>query len=385
MNDLKQRRKEMNLLEDQVFLNHAAISIWLHEPYQVYRNRMNEVHQRGFAAYDFGEVESINQSVRKKMGQLINCDPNGLALVNSTSDAISQVVCAMDLDRVKGKKIILNESEFTANSVPWQNLAKQYHMKLVVLPEVNDRILLDDYQKVMDDSVEIVAVSSVQFSNGFRINVKELTGMIHDVGAKIMVDAIQHIGALEFDARDYDIDYLATANYKWMMTPMGSGFLYVRPDLLDDFNPLSMVWFGDSDKSTPSHHNYTPYSTARKLDTLASVNALIPSLDKALDIHLSWGKKHVENYLLEITDYVRESFSELEGFTLASPRETRSESSSIISFRYTDEKKLQSLVANLQKNGYVTSYRAGKIRISPHAYNTKDDIDRLIESTRLII
>ncbi|MCE7735175.1 MAG: aminotransferase class V-fold PLP-dependent enzyme [Candidatus Heimdallarchaeota archaeon] len=374
----------MSLDSDLTYLNHAAVGIWPKKSYQIYRDRMEAISSKGEMGLDIEECLAEVGALFSKFGKLINCEASSLGLTNSTSDGMHHFATGFHPDKLRGKNIILNDLEFIANSIIWQQMAKKNHMEIKLVKSIDGRLLLEDFEKAIDDDTSFVAISSVQFSNGFRMNMKELTDMTHNHGAYMVVDAIQHVGALQLDTRGLDLDFVTVGGYKWLLGPYGTGLTYVKPELQEVLDPVSITWHGQENFFDMSHHDYLPAKTGQRFSTMGAIHPAIFALSSTLDHHLKWGPAKTEQYLYHFTDHIVNRFqAELPEFILISPRQSRSESSQILSFKPTMD--IEMLINHLHRNNIVCSMREGNLRIAPHVYSTHEDIETLISTIKQIL
>ncbi|MFV2015885.1 MAG: aminotransferase class V-fold PLP-dependent enzyme, partial [Candidatus Heimdallarchaeota archaeon] len=347
-----EKREEMNLDPDIIYLNHAATGIWPKKSYEIFRDRMDIISRKGEMGFDIDECMVEVDALFSKFAKLINCESSSIGLTNSTSDGMHHFATGFHPEKLRGRTIILNDLEFIANSVIWQQMAKKNQMEINLVKSINGRLLLEDFEKAIDDKTAFVAISSVQFSNGFRMNMKELTDLAHNHGALMVVDAIQHVGALQLDTKGLDLDFITVGGYKWLLGPYGTGLTYVKPELQEELDPVSVTWHGQADMFDMSHHEYLPAETGKRFSTLGAIHPAIFALSATLEYHLKWGPASTEQYLYKLTNHIVNRFqTDLPEFVLISPRELRSESSQILSFKPNMDPEI--LINHLKSNNIV--------------------------------
>ncbi|OLS26284.1 MAG: Cysteine desulfurase [Candidatus Heimdallarchaeota archaeon LC_2] len=373
----EQRKQQTNLEPGVLYFNNASFGIWPKKTYDVVQKKTELMSQQGFLSFDPIVCGEEVEKIFTKFSKLINCSSSALALTNSTSDGMHLIATGLDLEKMRGKNIILNDLEFIANSFIWQQMAKKYKMQIVTVKSNNGRLLMSDFETAINDNLGLVAISSVQFSNGFRVNLKDLTELTHDHGGLIAVDAIQQVGALTFDTSILDIDFLTVGGYKWLCAPYGTGLIYVKPELQEKLDPIAITWHGDLDPMNMTHRDFKPFKDGRKFSTLGIASPSIFGLSVSLDHHLAWGPSNSEKYLFQITNYIINRFhEELEGFKLISPRDTIAESSQILAYKANIA--MDELVNYLAQRKISCGLRDGNLRLAPHVYATRDDVDAMI-------
>ncbi|MHA2097621.1 MAG: aminotransferase class V-fold PLP-dependent enzyme [Candidatus Kariarchaeaceae archaeon] len=369
----------MSLDPGLIYLNHASVGPWPKTTYRIVKDRYEGMAHRGELGFDVNECLDELDLLFLKFSKLINCEPEGVGFTGSTSDGMHHFATGLEFNDLQGKNIILNDLEFTANSIVWQQMAAKYKMEIRTVKSVAGRLHITDFERVIDNQTAFVAISSVQFSNGFRIDLEALSDLIHNHGGYLVVDAIQHVGALQFDVKRMEVDFLTVGGYKWLLAPYGTGLVYIKPELQERLKPISITWHGQADFTKMTHHNYEPAEFGKQYTTVGAIHPAMFGLSASLDYHLKWNPATSEQYLYSLTDYIVESFrNEIPEFILNSPRNSKLESSQILSFKSSIN--AEDLLGYLKENGIVCSVREGNLRIAPHVYTTKEDIDILVET-----
>jgi len=144
------------------------------------------------------------------------------------------------LDYPRDAKVVTTDLEYPSVVYPW--LRRKLGVKVHYVKNRDGKILLEDFEKAVDDKTVAVAVSHVEYVNGFRNDLKAIGEIAHEHGAYLIVDAIQAAGAIKIDVKRDDVDFLTTACYKWLLSPPGAGYLYVRKELIEKFEPPFVGW-----------------------------------------------------------------------------------------------------------------------------------------------
>jgi selenocysteine lyase/cysteine desulfurase len=231
----------------------------------------------------------------------------------------------------------------------------------------------------MDGRTRIVSLSFVEFSSGFRNDLDAVGSLCSERGVHFFVDAIQGLGVLPLDVQRTPIDFLSADGHKWLLGPQGAGIFYVRRELVDFLHASSVGW-----SSVVNYHDFSkidfrlkPHAGRWENGTLnfAGILGLGASLQLLLDV----GIPAVEARVLELTDYLCDRARAI-GIEVFSSRNL-GERSGIVSL-LVPGRDLQQLKRSCRDAGIVVNHRAGRLRISPHCYNTTGEIDRLIEMLR---
>jgi selenocysteine lyase/cysteine desulfurase len=224
-----------------------------------------------------------------------------------------------------------------------------------------------------------VAISHVEYVNGFRHDLRAISEIAHKHGAYLIVDAIQSAGAMQIDVKRDNVDFLASACYKWLLGPTGAGYLYVRRELIEKLEPPFVGWASVEPEVFETIDFWDIWSL--KLPTRASRFEIgSPSYmsfigaTEALKILLDFGIGNIEKRILKLTDHLIRGLKDL-GLRLQTPEEAQCRSG--IALTKTD--KPRELAEDLRKKGIIASARAHGLRVSPHFYNTEEEVDRLVE------
>jgi selenocysteine lyase/cysteine desulfurase len=325
-------------------------------------------------AYARGRLFPEANRVRQLAGRLLNCHPEEVAFVKNTSEGLSFVANGIQFSR--GDNIVTSGVEFPANIYPWMHLHSQ-GVQLKMAPEDNGRIPLERLVELIDDRTRLVTISSVQFGSGFRTDLASLGTYCQDRGVLFCVDAIQSLGCIPMDVRACKIDFLSADGHKWLLGPEGAGIFYCRHELLGLLRPSSVGWLTVQNPMDFGRYDLEYRDDARRFDGGSYNLAGIWSLGGSLDWFLELGVDKVWERVRALTDRLVESLRN-KGYRVVSSREAE-EASGIVAF-VSDTHDHTRIVNHLrQEYRTVVETRLGRIRVSPHFYNTEEEIDQLIE------
>jgi selenocysteine lyase/cysteine desulfurase len=308
------------------------------------------------------------------MAAFVGAEPGEIAVTMNTPDSLS--ILATGIPWLPGDRIVITDLEFPANAHPWLNLAKQ-GVEVVIVPSRCGCIPIEDLVAAMDNRTRLVSLSWVQFSTGYRSDLRAIAQACHEKGIYLAVDAMQGLGALCFDVRELGVDFFAAASHKWLCGPTGVGWFYCRRDLID---AVEVKIIGHASYERGPHDSWLDYRTelwsdARRFEP-GLVNFLgLSGLEAALDLLLEVGMARVEAQIKHITDSLAQGLLE-RGYQLAAPRGTR-DWSGIVSFA-SDRYMPSDLHKRLEVAGVSTTRHDDHIRVSPHFYNSDEEIERLL-------
>ena len=315
-------------------------------------------------------------AARLGLAQLINADPSEIALATNTSWGLNLAARALPLER--GDVVLVSDKEFPANVYPWLLLRDQgitVEMTRCTAQGWPDEEHL--LERLRDPRVRVLAVSFVQFSNGYRADLKRLGAACRANGTYLVVDGIQGIGNSVLDLRETPLDILACGGQKWLLSPWGSGFVYVRKELVSQLEPAITGWMafeGTDDFSRLTEYNPTFRSDARRFEMITLPYQDFFGMTVSLQLLLEVGVREIA----EVTRSAHEpivKWAQAHGVRIASPTENGHRSAILC---VAPPKPVEAYHA-LKRARVVCSLREGSIRLSPHCYNTVEEMEKVIE------
>jgi len=315
-------------------------------------------------------------AARLGLAQLINADPSEIALATNTSWGLNLAARALPLER--GDVVLVSDKEFPANVYPWLLLRDQgitVEMTRCTAQGWPDEEHL--LERLRDPRVRVLAVSFVQFSNGYRADLKKLGAACRANGTYLVVDGIQGIGNSVLDLRETPVDILACGGQKWLLSPWGSGFVYVRKELVSQLEPAITGWMafeGTDDFSRLTEYNPTFRSDARRFEMITLPYQDFFGMTASLQLLLEVGVREIA----EVTRSAHEpivKWAQAHGVRIASPTENGHRSAILC---VAPPKPVEAYHA-LKRARVVCSLREGSIRLSPHCYNTVEEMEKVIE------
>ncbi len=354
-----------HLKTGKLWLNHAAIS-------PLNSRTKNAVEQyllnRSEGSIDdFPQIVQISQNTKMQIGKLVNAPADRIGFVNNTSDGLN--ILANGIEWKSGDRILLNDSEFPTNVVPFLNL-KRLGVEIDFVKTANDEIRLEDIQKAITPKTKLLSISFVQFLSGFKSDLKTIGELCKRHNIIFCVDAIQGLGSTPINVQESGIDFLSSSGHKWLLSMMGFGFIYITEELQLRINQQYAGWTSNKNY----FGNFFDYrldfdETARRYENGAQNNAGIVALGESVTILNDIGISKIYLHLLSLTDYIFE-YAELNGIETATPREHKKRAG-IVTLKLSNAEKIFS---SLNDQNIIVSIREGKIRISPHFYNSIEDI-----------
>lgn len=354
-----------------IYLNHAAVAPWPQRTRDAVIRFADE--SLCFGSHRYAEWLEVEQSLKRMVASLLNAPTeDDIALLKHTSEGISLV--AQGINWQPGDSVVSLTEEFPSNRIPWEALADQG----VALKTVS--IFSNDPEQALMDccgpETRLLSISSVQYTNGLRLDLKRLGNFCHSSGILFCVDAIQSLGAFPFDVQDWHVDFVAADGHKWMLGPEGLAIFYCRSELRDQLKLRQFGWRMVENAGDFSHQTWYPAKNARRFEAgspnMLSIHALHASLSLIRDLGIS----EIDTKIISNTRYLMDKLCQL-GCKILSPS-AESRLSGIVTFRFPgrDQKVIHH---QLMTSGVICALRGGGIRFSPHFYNGIDEFDRACE------
>jgi cysteine desulfurase/selenocysteine lyase len=316
------------------------------------------------------------QAARDTAARLINADTGEIALATNTGYGLHLAARALPLS--PGDKIVVSDREFPALVYPWL-LLRKLGVEVVMAPCTADGWPDEDFllSAVRDPRVRVLAVSFVQFSNGYRADLKKLSAATREHDTYLVVDGIQGVGNSVLDVRETPVDILACGGQKWLLSPWGSGFVYVRQELIPTLEPAITGWMafeGTDDFSRLTEYNPTFRADARRFEMITLPYQDFYGFTQSVDMLLEIGLPEIAQVTRSLHEPVFK-WAEARGVRLVSPRAERHRSAIIC---IAPRQPVEAYHA-LKRAHVVSSLREGAIRLSPHFYNTVEEMERVVE------
>ncbi len=365
------QRHLFNLPQDITYLNCAYLSPQLCAVTEAGINGVAEKEQPWrLTPPDFF---TLTEQTRALFAELIGARTDDIAIIPAASYGVS--VAARNITLAPEKDIVILEDQFPSNVYAWRELAKEKGAKIktVARPQDHDwtAALLDS----IDDNTAVVAVGVCHWTDGSIIDMAKLGHRCRKIQAALVIDATQSLGALPFSVPEVQPDFLIAASYKWLLGPYSLGFLYVNP-IYQDGTPLEHNWIhrkNSEDFAGLVNYRDDFQPGARRFDVGERSNfALMPMANAALKQILAWQVSEIATTLSALTEEIAQRATAL-GLNVAP---ARLRAGHLLGIRFP-EGVPDALIDRLAQNKIYVSVRGNSIRISPHLYNTLEDIDKL--------
>jgi len=366
------RHPEFPLINELIYLNHAAVAPW---PKRTSLAVIKFAEQNTlYGAQFYPDWLKKESELRTQLQILLNApSADDIALVKNTSEALSFV--AYGLDWRSGDNIVSSNEEFPSNRLPWESLAKlgvEFRQADLTSAKSPENALFS----LVDSNTRLLTISSIQFASGLRLDLEKIGAFCKRHHILFCIDAIQSIGAVQFDVQAYQADFVMADGHKWMLGPEGLGVFYTTPEARNKLRLTQYGWHMMKDTHNYENKQWVVHPTARRFEcgspNMLGIHALSASLSLLLEIRMAV----IESLLIENSNFLIEEIDKNAQLTLLSQRQDRLKSG-IVTFKHKTISN-EALYNRLQKNDVICSLRGGGIRFSPHFYNTKEEITRAV-------
>ncbi len=359
--------------DDIIYLNHAAVGPWPLRTARAVQRFAEENLRQGARAYP--QWLHTERALRAQLQRLLNAPSiDDIALLKNTSEALS--VIAFGLPWQRGDNVVLCTQEFPSNRIVWEAL-REFGVECRIVPVTADS---EDPESALLSAVDahtrLLAVSSVQYASGLRMNLQRLGDFCHEQGVLFCVDAIQSLGALPFDAQAVHADFVVADGHKWLLGPEGLAVFYCRSGLRPQLRLHQFGWHMVEHHDDFDRLDWAPADSARRFEcgspNMLGCHALQASLSLIEDIGMDSIAMNILKNSLLLIDIIG-NYESLEVLTPTLPERH----AGIVNFR-SRQVDARRIYQSLMTQGVICAQRAGGIRFSPHFYADAAQLERAV-------
>jgi cysteine desulfurase / selenocysteine lyase len=339
----------------------------------------------GYEAH--AEAADRIEAIRVSAATLVSGRPDQIALLESATAAWSRAISSIAFTRPldAGDRILVSSAEYASNVLPLMQIAMRNGARIEFIPDGDDGTVdVDAFRRMLDSDVAIVAVTHCPSQNGLVNDVAAIGSILDETDTWYIVDACQSIGQLPVDVAEIGADFVSATGRKFLRGPRGTGFLYASDAALDELEPFPL----DLHSATWTSDGYEVQETARRFEYWEKSYAALLGMGAAIDYALGWGLDALALRIAELAQYVRDGLEGIPGVRVHDRGVTRS---GIVTLT-RDGIPAAALAAHIKASGVNVSLSTpdysrrdfethgldGLVRVSPHAYNTTEEIDRLL-------
>lgn len=367
-------RRLFPILEQWTYLNSASVSPPPTTTITAIDAQLRDVQMNG--SLNYKKWVAAKENSRRLLAGLFNVRAEQIAFMRNTSDALSCI--ANGLPWNAGDNIVTFQHEFPSNIHPWRRIRDVFGVELRFAQEHGGRVDLDELINLIDADTKVVTISAVQYSSGFRADLRRIADAARKVDALFVVDVIQAAGIIPLDFERDGVDAAAGACHKWLFAPEGLGYLYLSDRARKRVEPTLVGWISVEDYEDFSRFekDYKPAALAWETGTFAS--SLFYGLENSLRIFHEFGVENINRYLLELTDFLCENVDQ-EKYEIVSSRRA-GEKSQIVCLKNRQNLTPYTVAKHLEREKVIVVPRGDRLRISPHIYNNQSDIAKLLNA-----
>ncbi|RDH86024.1 MAG: aminotransferase [endosymbiont of Galathealinum brachiosum] len=367
-------QNDFNLDPDLIYVNHAAVAPWPVCTVEAVKQFAIENGTVGSSHYlNWLKVE---QELKADLATLINAQSaDEIALLKNTSEGLS--IIARGIQWQPGDNIVISNEEFPSNFIAWDALRAQgVELRIANISDTDypEKAIIEQ----MDANTRLLSISAVQYASGLRMNLDVLGKACKTFHALYCVDAIQQIGALQFDVQSIDADFVIADGHKWMLGPEGLALFYCKQSSMDELELQQFGWHMVEDLSDFNNmKNWQAASNARRFECGSPNTLTTHALHASIKLLLQHGMSVIEKAVLLNIQTLIQTFSQLPDTSILSPTDI-TRHGGIFTFRKNNVDN-EALYQYLVKKGAVCAPRGGGIRLSPHYYNQMSEFEKLAE------
>jgi len=325
-----------------------------------------------------------SQEVRRLFAELVNApDSDSVAIIPSVSYGIG--IAARNTPLTSGQNVVLLHEQFPSNVYGWRRLAWERGAQIRTVGPGDGKLRGRGWNERMLEAIDrdtgVVALSPVHWTDGTLFDLEAIGARAREVGAALVVDGTQSVGALPFDVQELRPDALIVASYKWLFGPYSIGVGYFGPRYMDGV-PLEESWIareGSQDFRALVDYQDGYQPGAVRFDVGERSNfILVPMLVAALRLVLAWGPERIQSYTRQLSETLLEEARSL-GYAI---EEDPYRVGHLFGIRMSPGVEMEGLKVALQREGVSTSLRGSALRVSPHLYNDEEDMEALGRALR---
>lgn len=361
------------VIDKMIHLNHAAVGPWPQVTADAVHDFADQNCRQGSLHYlDWMKVE---KNLRHNLAHLINAaSADEIALVKNTSEGLSFV--AYGLHWRQGDNVVGIQQEFPSNRFVWDSLSNrgvQFRKLDMQSCEDPEQALFE----LCDSNTRLISISAVQYYDGFKMDLHRVGQFCREHDILFCVDAIQQIGALPLDVQAIAADFVVADGHKWLLAPEGLGVFYVRKEVMEQLSVQQFGWHMAESLGNYTQQDFKLAKSAQRFECGSPNMMGIHALNASVELLLKNGLDVIGSSVIENSRYLIQQLSDLEGIqVLTDASELRL--SGIVTF-CSQSISSDSLYRHLGEHRVLCAPRGGGVRLSPHFYTPREQLEQTIE------
>jgi cysteine desulfurase/selenocysteine lyase len=323
------------------------------------------------------KFQQVPLELKKIISRLIHVDREDVILGNSATYGLH--LLSNGLEFKAGDEIILLQNDFPTDILPWLSL-KERGVIIHQLKAEHHVLTPQEVKKAINSRTKLVCLPLIHSFAGFRQDIKAIGKLCRSHDILCVVNLSQAAGAFEIDLRQWDVDAVVCAGYKWLLGPYGTGFCWIKKEVRQQLNYAQNYWINIMDEASlnsegPIH--LKDDHSSRRYDIFGTANFFnyVP-WTASIEYLLSIGMDRIDGHNQALVDQIIDGLGR-ESFDLISPR-LKKERTNIVVFSSKDPSQNAHLFDYLKNKGFYLAFWKNRLRISPHIYNTSQEIEALL-------
>ena len=367
---------------DKTYLNNASVSVMPKTSIEAMKQFLIDYSEMGPDSPESEIfIKGLWEKTRTSIAKVVKCNPDEIIITQSVTDGINIVANGMKFENDSNIIIRGGEHEHHANYFPWLKLRKKIDVRSLPVDE-NGGFEYSDLKKVLDEKTKLVALSHGLYNSGLILPVKEIGKELQKENIPYFLDTAQTVGCIgEFDFADTGCDFMSFNGSKWLCGPMGTGVFYCKRESSDLLEPSNI---GGETAETNENGELTYKELPDRFQAGFRNYVGLAGMESSVTFLQNLGWNNIRNHIISLSNLFIDEIGKISESKVFCP-ENESERTSIVSFEIKKHDP-EKIVSELAQKGIIIAkreiYEKPVLRISPHIYNTKDEILSLVEELK---
>ena len=367
---------------DKIYLNNASVSVMPKISIEAMKQFLINYSEMGPDSPESEIfIKELWEKTRKAVARIVKCHPDEIIITQSVTDGINIVANGMKFDNDSNVVIRGGEHEHHANYFPWLKLGEKIDVRSLPVDE-NGGFQNSDFKKLLDERTKLVALSHGLYNSGLILPVKEIGKELQKENIPYFLDTAQTVGCIgEFDFADTGCDFMSFNGSKWLCGPMGTGVFYCKRESSNLLEPLNI---GGESANSNEKDGLTYKELPDRFQTGFRNYVGLAGMESSITFLQNLGWNNIRNHIISLSNLFIDEIGKISESKIVGP-ENEAERTSIVSFEIKNH-DTEKIVSVLAQKGIIIAkreiYEKPILRISPHVYNTKDEILGLVEELK---
>lgn len=374
MNKFEEIRKNYPGLSMQTYLDTPTTGLISTNSYEAMKKQLDIRYYEGINLEEYFDLWNHADEMRSLVAKMLNAEKNEVFYGKDCSEILNALTSNIEIK--KGSNVLTADISFPSSRNTWLSREKD-GLEIRFVKSQNGAVPFESIKNSVDENTLAISVCYAEPASGFKHNLMEIGEFCHERGILLVVDATQCISAMKVDVKEMHIDFLAASTYKWMNNVFGLGIGFISEKLLESIIPHTVGWVGTSSRTGDFNKKTLSYHKGAQRFETGGLNWLgIAGLEKSIENYLELGKNEVENYILDLVDYLYQELKNVKLFDVQE-RFLPENRSNIVYIEFPESLDLTEEF--FKENEIRVHIAKNTMRIGLHFYNNKQDIDILVE------